>query len=479
MAELELKLTKKTKGGKVTGRMPTTNEAILLFFTALIVIIMGIRINIGIAAALMCGTLLAALFSTYLGYSWTEIQSAMVSGIVNSLPAIIILMLVGMIIGIWIAGGTVPTLIYYGLQILSPRWFLPITFILCAIVSTATGTSFGTIGTMGLALIGVGEGLGLPLAAVAGCIVSGSYFGDKMSPLSDTTNIAPAMAGAELFDHIRSMMYTTIPATVIALICYTIIGYNYQGNDISSPQVQQLLTAIPANFNISLWTLLPPVVVITLSIMKFPSIPVLATSVVVSAVMAIFTQGLSFVAVVNAAMNGNVSNVGVELIDKVFTGGGMGKMLGTIAVIMIATSFGGILESSGVLSTVVTALLKKVKRTGDLIVCVILSCYLVAVSAGSGTLSIILPGRTFKSAFEERNIAANVLSRTLEDAATLGITLVPWSVPGLYITGMLHVPTIQYAPYNILCWITPIFSIIFGYTGFAIWNRNQETKVDG
>lgn len=472
---LSKKLKRKSSGVQI--KMPTTLEAILTLGISFAVVIIGIWLKVGMTAPLIAGAVAAGLFGIYFGHRWKDLQDAMTEGIANALPAIIILLLVGMIIGIWIIGGTVPTMVYFGLKLLSPQLFLAATFILCCIVSTATGTSFGTVGTVGLALIGIGQGLGLPLPMVAGAIVAGAYFGDKMSPLSDTTNVAPAMAGANLFDHIGSMMYTTVPAFVIALIAYVILGFMYGGQNTNIQDVQQILNTISSTFSVSVWTLIPPLAIIVMSVLRMPAIPALTFGVILSIIWSMLMQGVGFVPVINASMNGYVSKTGLAAIDSLFTRGGLNSMLATDSLILIAAAFGGILERIGVLSAVVNAVIKKIKGTGGLILSVLASCYLVLLVSGNVMMAIILPGRTFKDVFDKRGIEPRVLSRTLEDAATIGGALIPWSVAGLLISGLLKVPVESYAPYAILNWIVPIFSIIFGFTGFAIFRKKPEPAV--
>lgn len=456
------------------ARVPSTLEASLALLISFVVVIIGIRLKAGMSAPLIAGAFAAGLFGVFFGFRWKDLQSAMTEGITNALPAIIILMLVGMIIGIWIIGGTVPTMVYYGLKLLNPKMFLAATFLLCSIVSTATGTSFGTVGTIGLALIGIGEGLGLPLPMVAGAIISGAYFGDKMSPLSDTTNVAPAMAGAELFDHIGSMLYTTLPAFIIALILYAILGIKFGGENVDIKAVNDILAALEGNFNLSLLTLIPPLLVIVMSLLRFPAIPSLTAAVAFSIIWAMIMQGADFKVILGVSMDGYVGKTGLASIDKLLTRGGLNSMMATNALILIAAAFGGILEKIGVLSTVVNSLLKKVKSSGGLILSVLISCYLILLVTGNVMMAIILPGRTFKDVFAERGIAPRVLSRTLEDAGTIGGALVPWSVAGLLIFGVLKVPVLSYAPYAFLNWMVPVFSIIYGYTGFAIFKAKAN-----
>ncbi len=456
-------------------RKPELWEAALALVVSFGVIVLGIRLRAGMTAPLAAGAFVAGVFGKYLGYTWRELQEGMFDGIRNSLPAVMILMLVGMIIGAWILGGAVPTMVYFGLKLLTPGMFLAAACLLCCIVSTATGTSFGTVGTVGLALMGVGEGLGIPLPMVAGAIVAGAYFGDKMSPLSDTTNVAPAMAGADLFDHVGSMMYTTIPALVISLALYAFLGTRSAAGRVDSQAVEAILSTLSKTFNIGLLSLVPPLLVIVMSVKRVPAIPALSCGVVFSGLWAILTQGAGFVDVVKVTMDGYVSKTGLAAVDKLLTRGGLNSMMGTVAMVLLATAFGGILERTGVLSVVVSAVLEKVRSTGSLILSVIASCYLVGAVSGNQMLAIILPGRAFRSAFAERGIHPRVLSRTLEDAGTLGTVLLPWSTAGLFVAGILKISAMQYAPYAFLNWIVPIIAVIYGYTGFAIF-KSRNTK---
>ncbi|NPV69547.1 MAG: Na+/H+ antiporter NhaC [Firmicutes bacterium] len=455
--------------GKGAGRKPELWEAVLALVVSFGVVVLGIRLKVGMSAPLVAGAFAAGLFGSYLGYTWKDLQQGMMDGIRNSLPAVIILMLVGMVVGLWILGGAVPTMVYYGLKLLSPGMFLAAACLLCCVVSTATGTSFGTVSTVGLALMGVGEGLGVPLAMVAGAIVAGAYFGDKMSPLSDTTNVAPAMAGAELFEHVGSMMYTTIPALAVSLGLYAFLGARFAGGHVDSQAVGAITDALSKTFRIGLLALVPPLVVIALSVRRVPAIPSLSFAVAFSGVWAVLTQGADVTSVVRATMDGYISKTGTVAVDRLLTRGGLNSMMGTVALILAATALGGILERTGVLSVVIDAVLERVRSTGSLIVSVIASCYLVGIVSGNQMLAIILPGRAFKDAFAAREIHARVLSRTLEDAGTLGTVLIPWSTAGLFVYGMLKVPASAYAPYAFLNWIVPIFSVIYGYTGFAIF----------
>ncbi|MBP2028398.1 NhaC family Na+:H+ antiporter [Acetoanaerobium pronyense] len=410
----------------------------------------------------------AALAITRLGYTWNEIEEGILKTINMGMQAIIILMIIGMIIGTWILGGVVPTMIYYGLQILSPAIFLVATAVICSVVSLATGSSWTTAGTVGIALLGVGQGLGIPVAIVAGAIISGAYFGDKMSPLSDTTNLAPAMAGSNLFDHIRHMALTTGPSLLIALVLYGFIGMRYAGQSVNDSQIADILTALSSGFNINLLLLLPPVLVIAMVIFKVPAIPGLIGGVFLGSIFAVIFQGADFGAVIDAANYGFVSETGLELVDDLLSRGGMQDMMWTVSLIIAALSFGGILESTGMLGVVAGNILKLAVNTGSLVLATVVSCFVVNIITGEQYLSVVIPGRMFKDAYADRGLAPVNLSRALEDSGTITSPLIPWNTCGAFMYGTLGVHPFAYAPYAFLNLINPFVSIFYGFTGISM-----------
>ncbi|WP_337960910.1 Na+/H+ antiporter NhaC [Caloramator sp. mosi_1] len=296
---------------------------------------------------LIFAAVVAALMAFKIGYKWQDIEKGIIDTISMSMQAIIILMIIGTVIGSWILSGTVPAMIYYGLKILSPGIFLVATCIICCIVSLATGSSWTTAGTVGIALLGVGQGLGIPLPIVAGAIISGAYFGDKMSPLSDTTNLAPAMAGSTLFDHVRHMIYTTGPSLLIALVLYGIIGVKYAGKSLDYEKINQILDTLSSNFSISLWLLIPPIVVIIMVVKKVPAIPGLLMGTILGAVFAAIFQHQSIGTIVNVLNDGYVSETGFEVVDNLLSRGGLQSMMYTVSLILCAMTFGGIMEKAG------------------------------------------------------------------------------------------------------------------------------------
>jgi NhaC family Na+:H+ antiporter len=421
------------------------------------------------------GTFIAAIIAiTRLGYSWKDIEDGIVSSISGTMQAILILAIIGMIIGTWILGGIVPTLIYYGLQILNPSIFLVATCLLCAVVSISTGSSWTTAGTIGIALMGVAAGLGIPAPMAAGAIISGAYFGDKMSPLSDTTNLAPAMAGANLFDHIKHMVYTTGVSLIIALIGYAILGFRFAGKTLDSSKIDAITALMKQSFTINPLLLLVPVVVIVLVAKKVPAIPGLFIGVILGGIAAIATQGASFADVMLAMQDGVVSETGNKLLDDLLTRGGLQSMMWTISLILAALSFGGVLEKTGMLETLASRVLKYAKSTGSLVTATVLTSIFTNVLAGDQYLSIVLPGKMYKDEFHKRGLAPRNLSRCLEDAGTLTSPLVPWNTCGAFMSTSLGIATVAYIPYCFLNLVNPFVSIFFGFTGITMLKLEDD-----
>ncbi len=427
---------------------------------------------------MIIATIVAVAISLYsLGYTWDELEKSAIATIQLAMQAVLILMVIGTVIGVWILSGTVPTMIYYGLQIIAPGIFLIATAIICAIVAISTGSSWTTAGTVGIALLGIGQGLGMPDYIIAGAIISGAYFGDKLSPLSDTTNLAPAMAGSALFEHIKYMLYTTIPSFIIALILYGIIGSRYSGQALDTANIDIILSGMSSNFNISPLLLLPPVIVILLVIFKIPAIPGLIAGTTIGGIFASIFQGSGFGEIINAAHNGFTSETGIEVVDELLTGGGLDSMLWTVSLIILAMVFGGIMEKTGMLGAIGKTILKFANNTGSLITATILTSIAVNILAAEQYLSIVIPGRMYKDIYAERGLHPKVLSRTLEDAGTLTSPLIPWNTCGAFMYSVLLVSPFEYAPFAFLNLISPIIAIIYGFTGFKIAtidNKNQD-----
>ena len=432
---------------------------------------------------LTLGAGIAAIVAIRNGHSWVDIQHAIVSGIGTAMGAILILLSVGGLIGTWLMAGTVPALIYYGLELLDPQWFYAAACLICSIAALATGSSWTVAGTLGVALIGVSMGLGLSPAIAAGAIISGAYFGDKMSPLSDTTNLAPAVASTDLFTHIRHMAWTTGPSMTIALILFAIVGF---GTDVQSggEALDRLRTALEGEFTISPWALVPLVVVFFMAYRKVPPLPTILFGALLGGVVAAVLQPdvvLRFVdspglppviAMVKgvwiALANGFVSSTGVPEVDDLLSRGGMSSMLVTIWLILTAMSFGAVLEHAGMLNRLIQSALKAAKSTGSLITTVVLTCIGVNIIAADQYIAIVLPGKMYKAEFQRRGLDARNLSRVIEDSGTLTSPLVPWNTCGAYMAATLGVATLAYLPFAFFNLINPLVSIFYGYTGFTI-----------
>ncbi|MBN4074343.1 MAG: Na+/H+ antiporter NhaC [Alkaliphilus sp.] len=424
---------------------------------------------------IILATIVAATIGIFmLNCTWAEVEKGIVKSIGSAMGAILILMIIGTVIGTWMLSGTVPAMIYYGLQILSPTIFLVAACLICCVVSLATGSSWTTAGTVGIALIGIGMGLGVPLGMSAGAIVSGAYFGDKLSPLSDTTNLAPAIAGTTLFSHIRSMLYTTVPALVIALILYAILGIRFAGNQLDYSQVNVMIDALQGAFVITPWLLLPPVLVITLVLLKIPALPGLLAGSILGGVFAAIFQGAGIADVLGVAHYGFSIETGVEIVDKLLNRGGLDGMMWTISLILCALSFGGVLKATGLLDAIGKTVLKFATNTGSLVLSTVLTCIATNAFTADQYIAIVVPGEMFKDAYKERGINANVLSRVLESSATMTSSFFFWNTCGAFMMATLGVSPWLYVPFAFVNWLSPIIEVIYAYVGFAIFPLDEE-----
>ena len=441
---------------------------VLALFVTIVLLDQSAHIPLILAAAV------AACVAVYLNYPWEEILSGMVHGINLAMGALLILMVVGLMIGTWISGGIVPAMIYYGLKVLSPGIFLVATMIICSIISLGTGSSWSTAGTVGVALIGVGQGLGVPAAMVAGAIISGAYFGDKMSPLSDTTNLAPAVAGTDLFSHIRHMVYTVVPAYVISLGLYAFLGARFSGGVIESRNIETMLSTIKSNFFIHPLLLIPPILVVVMVVLKIPPLPALLGGTLLGAVFAVLTQSRSLGEIIQAAHSGYISHSGVAMVDELLSRGGLMSMMETVALIICALSFGGIMEKTGMLEALAAALLKRVRRTGSLVATTVFSCIGMNIIAADQYIAIVVPGRMFKNAFDAKGLHPKNLSRVLENSGTMTSPLIPWNSCGAFMGATLGVSPLLYLPYAFLNLSVPLVSIFYGYTGITMEKVDQD-----
>lgn len=425
---------------------------------------------------LVLGILITGLFGWRQGYRWAHMEAGMYHVVSVGLPSLAILMTVGMIIGVWILSGTVPLLIYYGLAILSPGIFLLAACLICSIISLATGTSWGTVGTIGLALMGIGEGLGIPAYLTGGAVVSGAFFGDKMSPLSDTTNLAPAVCGTDLWSHIRGMLPTTGPAMLLALAIYAYLGIAYAGGTLHSESVDLISSKLQETFYLSWWLLIPPAVVVVLALKRLPALPSIFTGVVLGGIVAMVAQGASLHDVLHAMQSGYSSDTGVEAVDKLLSKGGIQSMTWVITLVLIALGFGGILEQTRCLEVVLESILKVAKSRFGLISASTGASIGTNVVTGDVYLSLALPGRMFAPAYRARGYSTTVLSRSIEDGGTLISPLIPWNVGGAFVAGTLGIPTLLYAPVAFACWLSPLFGLLWAATGWFVPKATEAER---
>ncbi len=413
---------------------------------------------------LIFATVVAAAVAMYYGYTWDDIQEGILYGSNLAMLPMLILMMVGVLIATWIPAGVIPSLIFYGLKFISPSMFLFSVALVCSIASLATGSSWTTGATFGVAFMGIGFGLGIPAAMTAGAVISGSIFGDKMSPLSDSTNLAAGVAEADLFDHIRSMMYSTGPALVISLVLYLVLGMRFSAAEVDISSINVILEGLKANYYISPVTVIPPAIVVYLAVKKYGGLMVMVIASLIGAAFAMIFQGYSLASVMDFMNYGFVSDTGVAEIDALLSRGGLQSMMWTVSLGFIALSYGGLLEKTHMLEVLLGSIKGLVKTTGGLVTTHVVSSILVNIFSASQYMAIIIPGRMLVPAYKEKKLLPQVCSRVAEDSGTVTSPLVPWGLCGVFFTGALGVATMDYFPYVFLSFLAPIITIIYGYT---------------
>lgn len=423
---------------------------------------------------LILGACVAGLVAWAHGYEWDDIKTGVLNAITLSMGAILILLTIGILMATWLASGIVPALIAWGLQLLSPAWFLPASCAVCSIVSLVSGSSWSTAGTVGLALIGVGNAMGIDPAMTAGAVISGAYFGDKLSPMSDTTNLAPAMAGTDLFTHIRHMLWSTGPAWVLAMIGFAIVGSRLEGS--ADPgAIAAISDVIETNYHPGLIHLLVPGVVALMVGLRMPALPTLLTGALLGGVLAWF-MGTSLPDVLTLAMDGYEPHTGSDTVDELLKQGGMIKMSKTVLLVLCAMSFGGIMEHTGQLRTLAAKTLAAVKSTGSLIAATILTSIGVNVLAADQYLAVVVPGRMYAPEYAARGLDPKNLSRALEDGGTITSPLIPWNTCGAFMATTLGVATLSYLPWCLFNLANPIIAMILGFTGLSVAHLDSDSK---
>ena len=412
------------------------------------------------------------------GFKWETIEEGIMHGCKLAMIPMLILMLIGVLIPTWIAAGTIPTLIYYGLKIISPTFFLLTTAIVCAVSSVATGSSWTTGATFGVACMGISVGLGIPAPMTAGAVISGAILGDKMSPLSDSTNLAAGVSEANLFDHIRSMVYTTGPAFVISLIIYTILGFQFSGGAVDTTAVTTILGGLQSSFKMtpinSILSLIPLVIVVVLAVKNVSGVAVMVVASLAGLALAVIVQGRGLYEMMNFMNYGFSIDTGIESVNKLLNRGGLQSMMWTVSLGFLGLSLGGILEKTRMLEVLLDKMSGLVKKTGNLVLTHVVSTIAVNIFSASQYMAILIPGRMFLPAYKKLKIKNMVCSRTCEDSGTVTSPLVPWGLCGVFFAGTLGVPTMEYLPYTFLALITPLIAILYGYTGIFIFKEEKE-----
>ena len=462
---------------KRTPRLPRVWEALLTFLVLIVIMAVGIIVfKVDPHIPMFVGVVGAAIMALILGYDWDTIETSMKDGIYRALQSIIILAIIGILIGVWLVGGVVPTMIYYGLKILSPGIFLIAALLICSITSLATGTSWGTMGTMGLALIGIAQGIGIPAPVAAGAAISGAYFGDKMSPLSDTTNLAPAMAGTDVFTHVKFMVLPTAVVYALTLAFFAVLGANYSTDgtgDVS--QIEVMRKGLSDLFTINPVLLLPPIIVIVAVALKIPAIPGITLGIVAGLVLGLIFQGDATLGdFLDAGRNGFVSETGVKSLDNLLTTGGLMNMMSSISLTILAMMFGGIMEATHQLEVLVDKLLKLVKNGPALIILTELTCVLSNATMPEQYISIVVPGRMYAETYKNAGLHPKTLSNALEGAGTVTSALIPWNTCGVFIFTTLGVKTIEYGPYAIFNILMPLTVIVMAFFGLTLADKDGK-----
>jgi len=469
-------------------KSPTTFQA--LFPIIFLIILLSINVSIfgddslsgSIQIVLILSSAVASIIAFKLGYTWLDIQKGIIKSINSSLPSILILFLVGSLAGSWLLSGVVPAFIYYGIQILNAKIFLFAACAICIVVSMATGSSWTTSATIGIALIGIGRALDISDGLVAGAILSGAYFGDKMSPLSDTTNLAPAMAGSDLISHIKYLSLTTVPSIIISLVIFILLGFNIS-DSIGLNNAEVISSTIKEKFYISPVLFIVPLTVIILIYKKIKAVPALFVGVILGSVFALIFQSGLVLDVSNSETNtwkalfsgtmislyGSISiNTSNPLVTDLLSSSGMFGMLDTIWLVICAMIFGGVMEKAGFLKQITSIILNKIKSSGSLISSTAGTCIFFNLTASDQYLSIVVPGKMYSSIYKEKGLAPENLSRTLEDGGTVTSVLVPWNTCGAYHASVLNVATLTYLPFCFFNLISPIMTILFVYLKIKI-----------
>lgn len=454
---------------------PKLWEAIVILLLMLVIMGIGIiELHLTPVVPILMVILLLIFWGKLRGFSWDDINDSFVMGVKNGIIPLFIFLLIGSLIGVWIMAGVIPTLMVYGFHILSIRWFLPSVFLMCAFVGCFIGSAFTIISTVGIAAMGIGITMGINPAMIAGAVVSGAVFSDKMSPLSATTNLASAIAGDDLYNHIKNMMWSTVPTFVISLVLFSIIGGNHHAASLT--KITSTSRVLMNNFTISIWMLIPVLLLLICAWTKIPTIPTLFINILVSIIIILVNpkHHYSFTKIADVMQNGFKINTTNPEINQILNRGGISSMMGTMTLIIIALALGGLLINLGVINVVMDRFSSHIKSTGMLVLSTVLAAIGVNIFIGEQYLSIILPGTAFKADYQKAGLALEALGRTLEDGGAVINYLVPWGVAGVFVANTLNVPTLHYLPFVFFSLLCPVFSILSGFTGIGMKRLNQK-----
>jgi NhaC family Na+:H+ antiporter len=461
--------------GPILDHEPSVVHAAITVLGLMVWISYGIfGLDAGLHGILLMGLVWVVISTLPLKVRYAQIQQAMLAGMNRAMPAMFIFLMIGVVIATFILSGTVGTLVYYGLKFMHPAIFLPAGLILCSVMSLAVGTSWGTVGTGGIVLIGIGGAMGIPLPLVAGMIISGASFGDKMSPVSDTTNLAALSADTDLYAHIKSMAYTTVPTYLITLAAFSWLGMSFADQSLPAAELSTLLNGLDSVFTINVYMLLPLIVLLTLSMRGLAAEAAMLIASLVAALLAILVQGVDLATMISAFWDGAKISTGVETLDPLLNRGGMTEMAWTFTLSFIAISLGSVLQYMGFLKVLMEWLLRTVERGASLVTSTIVATFAANLTLGESYISLILTGQMFKQKYNEQKIDRSVLSRSLEEGGTLMTALIPWTTTGAFYAATLGVPTLEYAQWSLLNWINPIIGIIFAWLGLALFRAKTS-----
>ncbi len=454
---------------------PKFSSALVCCTGVLAIIIASVfLLHIELHIALILALIWTAINAAFLGYRFKDTKHLMNDGVIAAVGAIYIFMLIGIVIAALIESGTIAGIIVYALGVVDPRWFLPACLLLCSFMSLATGTSWGTVGTAGVVLVGLGEFIGLPTPMIAGAVISGALFGDKMSPLSDTTILAATTVGTEVDQHIRAMFYSTGPTFLIILVVFGVLSFRYAGAELSLDEIDALRQPLLEQFSINILVFLPLLVIITMSFMRMAAEPSMLAGTIVGVIIAIFLQEREFSDILYSLQYGFISETGIESVDTLLTRGGLQSMMWTLSLALIALALGGVLNGAGFLKVLVSGLIKRIKTATQLVASTIATCMVANMSMGENYLAVIFGSRIYKDTYEERGLHPRMLSRCVEEGATLSASLIPWTTTGAFFSAALGVSTAQYAPWVLLSSFNIVISIGLTALGKGVFKKDAS-----